>query len=163
MFITISEIQIDTYKTINTCTCAVNVEGHYEINPWKSLNGPFQGFQMVPVHKIETFRWAWDFFGPLIFGPKKSRAPWKVEILCKGTILNPWNGPFSDFQRVYFIMSNHIYSTGTLVILCHLFSTLFLGLFWFSHTRSAGGVVSPPSNTHVFINGRGEGAIIISR
>jgi hypothetical protein len=79
-----------------------------------------------------------------ILGPKKSRAPRKVEILCKGTILNPWNGPFSDFQRVYFIRSHHIYSTGTLVISCHLFSTLFWGLF-----LVFGMITPPPPTTHV--------------
>ena len=65
-----------------------------------------------------------------ILGPKKSRAPWEIEILFKGTILILEMAPISDFQRANFMMSHHTYSTGTLVILCHLFSTLFLCLFF---------------------------------
>jgi hypothetical protein len=49
---------------------------------------------MVPVHQIETFRGALNFFGPkmalaiarAIEGAKKSHAPRKVSIWCTGTI-----------------------------------------------------------------------------
>ncbi len=47
--------------------------------------GHFKDFKRVPVHKIETFRGAWDFFGPLNgtsdseghFGAKKVKGPSK--------------------------------------------------------------------------------------
>jgi hypothetical protein len=61
------------------------VPGSYGINPWKSLKGQFQGFL--------TF---WPQNGHLKV-QKSLMAPWKVLILCTGTILNPWNG-VSDFQ-----------------------------------------------------------------
>jgi hypothetical protein len=48
--------------------------------------GPFQGFKMVPLHKIETFRGARDFSGPLNgmsdgeghFGAKKVEGPFRI-------------------------------------------------------------------------------------
>ncbi len=49
--------------------------------PWKSLNGAILRILNGPLHKIETYRGAQDFFGPLNgtsdneghFGAKKSR------------------------------------------------------------------------------------------
>ena len=46
------------------CPCAVNVVGHYEINPWKSLNGAISRILNDPLQKMETFRGTQDFFGP---------------------------------------------------------------------------------------------------
>ncbi len=91
--------------------------------------------------EIVTFRGARDFFGSLNgtsnseghFGVKKSwGAPQKSRFCAKGPfwILESL-APFCDFQRVYFIISHHINSIGTSVILCHQFSTLFWGLFCF--------------------------------
>ena len=54
--------------------------GHCKINPAKSLNGAGLWIQNGPLHKIENFRGAQDFVGPLngtrrqpsaILGPKK--------------------------------------------------------------------------------------------
>jgi hypothetical protein len=54
---------------------------------------------MVPLHKIETFRGARDFYGPL----------------------NGKSGSEGHFgAKIY---SRHIYTTGTLVFLRHLFSS----------------------------------------
>ncbi len=56
--------------------------------------GPFQGFKMVPLHKIETFHWARDFFGPLNgtsdneghFGAKKVSGTGTLLVImpCRG-------------------------------------------------------------------------------
>jgi len=103
--------------------------------------GHFKDFKWS-WHKIETFWGARDFFGSIkwherqpgpFVGPKKSRAPQKVEILCKGPFRILEMAPFCDFQRVYFQTSSHIYSTLTLVILCHLFHSFF-GLFFVHDT-----------------------------
>jgi len=90
--------------------------GHFEDSKWSR-------------HKIKTLKGARDFFGPLkwhqqgpFWGPKKSRAPLKVKILSKGPFWILEMAPFCDFQRVYYIISRHIYSTVTVVILCRLFS-----------------------------------------
>ena len=66
-----------------------------------------------------------------IFRAKKVVGTSKSRDFVQGTILDPWNGPIKWFWRVYFQTSSHIYSTRTLVFLCHLFSTLFWHLFWF--------------------------------
>ncbi len=52
------------------CTCAVNVAGHYEIIPGKSLNGPFQGFWMALCTNSRLFEGPETFLA--ILGPKKS-------------------------------------------------------------------------------------------
>ncbi len=104
--------------------------------PLKITKWAFQGLTFLAP------KWPSLSLVPFI-GPKKSQAPRKVLILCTGTILNPWNGTFSDFQRVYFLRSHHIYSTGTLIILCQLFSTLFWGLF-----LVFGMITPPPPHTH---------------
>ena len=39
--------------------------GHCKINPAKSLNGAGLWIQNGPLHKIENFRGAQDFLGPL--------------------------------------------------------------------------------------------------
>ena len=63
--------------------------------------------QYGPLHKILTFWSALNFFGPKngprcrschLIGPKKSRAPQKVSILCKGPFRILEMAPFSDFQ-----------------------------------------------------------------
>ena len=63
------------------CICAVNLTWFCEIDPTKSQNGAGSRFQNGPLQKIETFRGAQDFLGPLngtrrqtsaILGPKKS-------------------------------------------------------------------------------------------
>ncbi len=48
--------------TNNVHDSAVNVAGHYEINPWKSLNGAISRILNGPGTK---FRGARDSFGPL--------------------------------------------------------------------------------------------------
>jgi hypothetical protein len=69
--------------------------------------GPFQGFKMAPLHKIETFWGARDIFCP----HERKRGPFWGQ---KGWILEM--APFFDFLRVDFIMPRQIYSTGTLKV-----------------------------------------------
>jgi len=103
----------------------INKWGHFKYSKWSR-------------QKIETFRGAQDFFGPLNgtsnskdhFGGKKVSGPSKSLDFVPGPFRILDMAPYCDFQRVYFIISRHIYSTVTLVILCHLFYS-FWGLFLF--------------------------------
>ncbi len=61
------------------------MEGHHEINPWKSLNGTISRILNGPSTKTRLFK-----------GPKKSRD------FLQGTILNPWNGPILWFSKGLF-------------------------------------------------------------
>ena len=86
----------------------------------------FKSTKSKPPHG--TFWGAWDFFGPIkwyerqrgpFLGPKKSRAPQKVEILCKGPFRILEMAPVSDFQGLF----SHCPAT---------FSAQLHWYFWFS-------------------------------
>jgi hypothetical protein len=79
---TLTVITINAIAIVNG---AVNVAWCCGFYPAKSLNGPSSRILNGPGTKSRLFE-----------GPKKSRAPQKVKILCKGPFRILELGPFSD-------------------------------------------------------------------